>query len=243
MKITLVRHGEPNYAIDSLTPKGFREAELLADRLCQMDVRDFYVSPLGRAQDTARPTLTRLNRTAETLPWLAEFRGQFVDPCSGEMRIPWNLAPRFWTTQPQFYDPQHWRDHPLFQNGTVGEIFDETAEGMDALLAHYGCVRDGGLYRCECNTDDRIVLFCHFAVSMAILAHMLNLSPVALWHGVSLQPTSLTTLITEERRPGEVFFRMMEMGDTSHLYAGGEPVSHQGLYRERFEQPGDAPSK
>ena len=31
MKITLVRHGEPNYAIDSLTPKGFREAELLAD--------------------------------------------------------------------------------------------------------------------------------------------------------------------------------------------------------------------
>ena len=87
------------------------------------------------------------------------------------------------------------------------------------------------------------MLFCHFAVSMAILAHMLNLSPVALWHGVSLQPTSLTTLITEERRPGEVFFRMMEMGDTSHLYAGGEPVSHQGLYRERFEQPGDAPSK
>ena len=67
MKITLVRHGEPNYAIDSLTPKGFREAELLADRLCRMDVRDFYVSPLGRAQDTARPTLTRLNRTAETL--------------------------------------------------------------------------------------------------------------------------------------------------------------------------------
>ena len=117
------------------------------------------------------------------------------------------------------------------------------AEGMDALLARYGCVRDGGLYRCERNTDDRIVLFCHFAVSMAILAHMLNLSPVALWHGVSLQPTSLTTLITEERRPGEVFFRMMEMGDTSHLYAGGEPVSHQGLYRERFEQPGDAPAK
>ena len=53
MEITLVRHGEPNYAIDSLTPKGFREAELLADRLCRMDVRDFYVSPLGRAQDTA----------------------------------------------------------------------------------------------------------------------------------------------------------------------------------------------
>ena len=51
MKITLVRHGEPNYAIDSLTPKGFREAELLADRLCRMDVRDFYVSPLRTPPD------------------------------------------------------------------------------------------------------------------------------------------------------------------------------------------------
>ena len=58
---------------DSLTPKGRREAELLSRRLCRLNVKAFYVLPLGRAQDTAAYTLSKVNRTAETLPWLAEF--------------------------------------------------------------------------------------------------------------------------------------------------------------------------
>ena len=33
MKILMIRHGEPDYTIDSLTPKGWREAEILAGRL------------------------------------------------------------------------------------------------------------------------------------------------------------------------------------------------------------------
>ena len=31
MKLLIIRHGEPDYSIDSLTEKGWREAELLAD--------------------------------------------------------------------------------------------------------------------------------------------------------------------------------------------------------------------
>ncbi|MBO4280125.1 MAG: histidine phosphatase family protein, partial [Spirochaetales bacterium] len=47
MKIIVVRHGEPDYEHDSLTEKGDREAELLADMLCKLDVKAFYCSPLG----------------------------------------------------------------------------------------------------------------------------------------------------------------------------------------------------
>ena len=47
MKILIIRHGEPDYSIDSLTEKGWREAEILADRLEKADVRDFYVSPFA----------------------------------------------------------------------------------------------------------------------------------------------------------------------------------------------------
>ena len=65
MKILLVRHAEPDYTIDSLTPKGRREAELLSRRLCKLDVKNFYVSPQGRARDTASYTLSKLNRTVE----------------------------------------------------------------------------------------------------------------------------------------------------------------------------------
>ena len=53
MRILLIRHAEPDYSVDSLTPKGRVEAELLSRRLIRYDIRDFYVSPLGRAKDTA----------------------------------------------------------------------------------------------------------------------------------------------------------------------------------------------
>ena len=53
MRLLIVRHGDPDYSIDSLTEKGWKEAEYLSERLSKLDVKDFYVSPLGRAKDTA----------------------------------------------------------------------------------------------------------------------------------------------------------------------------------------------
>ena len=67
MRILLIRHAEPDYTVDSLTSKGRVEAELLSRRLVHYNIRDFYVSPLGRAKDTAVYTLEKLNRTAEAL--------------------------------------------------------------------------------------------------------------------------------------------------------------------------------
>ena len=57
MKLLIVRHGDPDYSIDSLTETGWKEAQLLAQRLSKLDIRAFYVSPLGRARDTASLTL------------------------------------------------------------------------------------------------------------------------------------------------------------------------------------------
>ena len=73
MKLLIVRHGDPDYTIDSLTEKGWREAEFLSERLTKLEIRDFYVSPLGRAKDTASPTLKKMNRTATECDWLREF--------------------------------------------------------------------------------------------------------------------------------------------------------------------------
>ena len=38
MRIVFIRHGEPDYSKDSLTPKGWREAELLAKRISKWNV-------------------------------------------------------------------------------------------------------------------------------------------------------------------------------------------------------------
>ena len=79
MKLLIIRHGDPDYQHDTLTQTGWREAELLSCRLAQLEIAAFYVSPLGRAQDTAAPTLQKMNRSAKTLEWLREFPPNRMD--------------------------------------------------------------------------------------------------------------------------------------------------------------------
>ena len=47
MRILLLRHGEPDYANDTLTEKGNQEAELLSRRMANYDITDFYDEPVG----------------------------------------------------------------------------------------------------------------------------------------------------------------------------------------------------
>ena len=80
MKLLIVRHGDPDYDIDSLTEKGWKEVEYLSQKLSKLDVKAFYVSPLGRAKDTAAPTLKKMGRTATECEWLKEFPCQIWRP-------------------------------------------------------------------------------------------------------------------------------------------------------------------
>ena len=80
MKIYIIRHGDPDYSIDSLTKKGWKEAQLLSDRLTKLPIDDFYCSPLGRARDTVSPALEKLGKEAEILNWLREFDGRITSP-------------------------------------------------------------------------------------------------------------------------------------------------------------------
>lgn len=234
MKLIFVRHAEPWYAIDSLTEKGHREARLLSDRLAKLDVKAFYTSPLGRARETGRYTLERLGRQAEVLPWLAEYRGHSVDPETGRHRIPWDYKPALWQDRKPLRDMDAWLTDPLMAEGTVAPIWQETIDGLDALLASHGYVRDGHTYRAENNQPDTLVLFCHFGIMMACISHLLGISPMNLWHGFCVQPSSVTTLITEERVKGIVSWRCMQMGDLSHLYVADEPHSTAALFPECY---------
>ena len=51
-----------------------------------------------------------------------------------------------------------------------------------------------------------------------------------MWHGFCLPPSSVTELVAEERIPGQLWFRVSFMGDTSHLYVAGEPISSCALF-------------
>ncbi|MBR6548156.1 MAG: histidine phosphatase family protein [Clostridia bacterium] len=237
MKILIIRHAEPDYSIDSLTPKGWREAELLSKRLLSMPPADgYYCSPLGRAIDTSRPTMEQLNIQPTILPWLKEFRATITDPESGEQRIPWDLKPHLWRDDPALLNNETWLEHPLMNSGdtNVAEVFHETCLGLDRLLADHGYIKEGSMYRCNNNREGYLVLFCHMALALAVIGYLTNISPFLLWHGFCLPPSSVTTLVTEERTPGLVSFRCFQAGDTSHLALGNEPPSRMAMFQEVY---------
>lgn len=71
---------------------------------------------------------------------------------------------------------------------------------------------------------------CHLGVMFAIISHLTGISPVQLWQGFFVAPSSVTVLGAEERVPGEVVFRVQQLGDVRHLAENGESVSASGFF-------------
>ena len=235
MKLMIVRHADPDYSIDSLTPVGWEEARLLAERMAKLDITDFYVSPLGRARDTASLTLEKMGRKAEVCPWLREFEAPIYKPDRPKPGCTWDWLPQDWTVEPRYYDPDRWTEPEVMQAGDVAGQADWVASNLDAVLAAHGYERNGNLYRAVRPNTDTLAFFCHFGVECVMLGHLLHVSPMVLWHGMCAAPSSVTILNTEERRKGIVSFRMSTFGDTSHLYAGGREPSFAARFCETWE--------
>lgn len=236
MKLLIVRHGDPDYSIDSLTPKGWKEAEYLSEKLTKLDIKAFYVSPLGRAKDTASLTLKKLGRTAEVCEWLREFNPEIRRPDQkGKLKNAWDWLPQDWTEDERFYQYDKWFENEVMEEGKVKQEYEWVIKNFDELLAKHGYVRERHYYKVEESNHDTIVLFCHFGLECVLLSRLMNCSPMVLWHGMCAAPTSVTTLVTEERRKGIASFRMSSFGDISHLYVHDEPPAFAARFSEVYE--------
>lgn len=235
MKLLIIRHADPDYEADSLTKQGWIEAELLSKRISTMDITKFYVSPLGRARDTASLTLKKMNREAEECQWLREFQPQIQRPDKEGRSITWDWLPQDWTGNDDFYHKQAWMEHEVLKEGQVAKEYAWVTESLDELLARHGYVREENYYRAVRSNMDTIAFFCHFGLECVLLSHLLGISPMVLWHKMCAAPSSVTTLITEERRKGIALFRMSSFGDVSHLTMAGEQPSFAARFCECFE--------
>lgn len=235
MRLMIVRHGDPDYDKDSLTEKGFREAELLSERLIKEKLDYIYVSPMGRAQRTAEPTLKKTGKKAVTCEWLREFSPQIMRPdVTDKKMIVWDWLPKDWLADPAYADPATWCDTEIMKAGHVRKEYEWVIRNFDQVLAVHGYVRDGEAYRVEKENEDTLVFFCHFGLQCVLLSHLMNVSPMTLWHFTSASPSSVTTIYTEERREGTAVFRINSFGDQSHLYAGNEKPSFAARFCETY---------
>lgn len=259
MKLLFIRHGDPDYEHDTLTEKGHREAALLAEKLCKIPIDEFYMSPLGRAQDTAAYTLNKLGKKADVLEWLREFPAKLDINGSEELvkaypdtfvekgvrneeggtvyqkRIVWDMLPAFWTEHPEFFEREGWRNSIVSAHSDMEIVYDRVTSGLDYFLAEHGYVREGSHYRVEQGNEKTIAFFCHFGVTSVLLSHLWSISPMITLHSFAMAPTSVTELASEERQKGCAYFRGLRIGDISHLYMGGEEPSFSARFCETYE--------
>ncbi|MBP5495415.1 MAG: histidine phosphatase family protein [Lachnospiraceae bacterium] len=232
MKLIIVRHGDPDYEHDSLTELGWKEAEALSERMKNVKADECYVSPLGRAKDTASLSLKKMNMEATELEWLREFAPIVKRP--EKTGVAWDWLPQDWTRMPYAFDFDKWTDYPALEDAKVREEVDWIYSEFDAFLEKHGYKKEGKLFKVLNPNSDVIVFFCHFGLECILLSYLLNLPPFVLWHSTIAAPTSITTVATEERREGIAQFRMQAFGDTSHLYVAGMEPAVSGRFRELF---------
>ncbi len=235
MRLLIIRHGDPDYDLDMLTEKGWREAELLAKALKNEKIDAFYVSSYTRAIETAEPTMKLFGVKPEICEYLHEFDYPTYNKDGSERSVCWDLMPSDWTKDDRFFSLEDWTDTDVMKSGDIRGKIDFVTKEFDACLASHGYTREGRLYRTEQGNEKTLAFFCHLGLECVLLGHLLNISPVLLWHGTFVPPSSVTTLYTEEREKGYAYFRMTGFGDISHLKAAGEPVSFSGRFCETYE--------
>ena len=236
MKLIFIRHGDPDYEKDSLTEKGWREAEILAKRVATWDIKQIYCSPLGRAKDTCSLSLKATGREAITCEWLQEFYYRVWDEAVQEWTIAWDFYPRDLNYRDDFHDRNLWAQTEIMKTGDIAKHADDVCRSFDQLLEKHGYKRnDKGYYDVLEHNDDNIVFFCHFGVTALLMGHMIGVAAPAIWQGMMMAPTSVTVLGSEERIPGEASFRVQTFADSRHLLEAGEPISQSGYFTKIFE--------
>lgn len=259
MKIIFVRHGEPDYSNDSLTERGKIEAEILSNRISKWNIDDIYVSPLGRAIETAAPTLKKMNRKAITLPFMREFSYHIDDPVSGRHGVPWDFVASDWTKYDCMFTLEDgFLNYPCIKNNPeISENYYDVINNFDKLLETYGYKREGRFYRYEFakerylkgtvgpnhsiidngpeQKEKTIVIFCHLGATALVLSHLINIPFETITHGFFMPTTSLTIVSTEERWGNEAYFRVQALGDCAHLLNNNTPISPAGYFASPFQ--------
>jgi len=187
VEIILIRHGDPDYANDTLTPKGHEEAKRLAEFLADVPIDAIFQSPNGRARHTCQYTARIKGIEPVTLEWLRE-----VGIMRGDLYL-WNAPGTLFlsgSSLPTYEDCLE--PHGAMPEGKAQ--FDRVSNGFDEVMSSFGYVKSGHLYRVENPSDKTIAFFSHHGVIVTLLSYLLHWPlPLAFVH-CTIDPTGLTRL-------------------------------------------------
>ncbi len=229
MRLLIIRHADPDYENHTITTAGHREAEALSRRMQDYGLTRIVASPLGRAQHTAQYTAERTGLPIETEQWLEELHELRMQdgPAAGYMA--WDLHGHLLRERPEAaVDGSLW-DCPGLSQPRFRDEVRRVAQDSDRFIERLGYRREGGRYRVLNSSNEQVAVFCHNGLALTWLSHLLELPILLVWSGFWLSPSSVTTVLFDERNEHWATPRCLAVGDTSHLYAAGLPVQPAGI--------------
>ncbi len=238
MLLFLVRHGDPIYEPNMLTPLGQRQAEAVAKRLALYGVDQIYASPSTRAYQTAIPTSELTKREIVTLDFCDEERTweDFSVPDETGKRIWcwWEHRIRKAFVSREVLDlGQNWYDHPAFASGTFSKGVERINRETDRFLQMLGYRhdREQGCYLPIRANDTRVALFAHQGFGLSFLSSLLDIPYPQIISHFDMGHSGLTVIEFQEAY-GIVIPKVLTLSNDSHSYREGLPLLYD--YRVRF---------
>lgn len=229
MRILLIRHGDPDYRNDTLTPKGHAEAKALADYLKEHEPpTKLFTSPLGRARATAAYTEKVLGLTAGVEDWARELPRMGMEQHG---MAAWDLHAHIIRSaaRPSMASEEEWNALTDWADLPMQRTMRKVRKGSDDFLSRLGYVRENHHYRVECRNEETVDLFCHGGFGLTWLAHLLAIPYPMVWAGFFLHPASITTILWDERVPGIATPRCLAVGALPHLAITKQKPSPSGI--------------
>ncbi len=231
MLLYIIRHGDPIYDPDSLTPKGHRQAEAVGRRLATRRFDRIYASAMIRAQQTGQPLCELSCIEMQIERWASEdlaWRDLSVVGEDGHRRWAFQAASRTALRRDESLTAgDKWHELPEFSGIDGEKAFRRIQEASDDFLARQGYVREGRVYRAERPNDERVAMFCHQGFGLTWLSHLLEIPPHIFWNSFDMTHSAVTILEFKADADGYCVPKCLNFSDMSHIYGENLPMVFQ----------------
>lgn len=176
---------------------------------------------MGRAQATAAPTAKALGLPVTIEKWTRELTDWPNLPGSSDALRLWDVGGSDVRCEDDLSVKNQWTYAPMSQVPEVQNRYAELCAASDNFIETLGYRREGGRYQAIKPNRDIIAVFCHGGFGGAWISHLLGIPLAAAWSSFYLAPSSVTTILFDERGADKVAPRAIGVGDLAHLFAEG----------------------
>ncbi len=233
MLLFFLRHGDPTYNPDELTPLGHRQAEALAKRLALYGVDEIYASSSNRAIQTAQPTCEILKKQPTILDWCNEHHAWIQLTVNDENGRRWLFQDddtvRLFASEEIKAMGDNWYDHPHFASTEAKLGIERVKKHAAEFFRELGYEYQGRSFKAINPNDKRIALFAHQGFGYAFLSVLLDIPYPVISTKLDMCHTGMTVIQFEGN--DLVIPKMLQLSNDSHLYHDGLPTNYKNLIR------------